>query len=117
MAAGLASASRILMARKPPVGTDYRQELSRAPLTAAFLIETAVLSSRAVSTGGEVKRLVAPCRINSLVFPFVRTRRRVESITDKPLPYARRHYQLTLCHYRGSLPLYFIWVSSVRALY
>jgi hypothetical protein len=53
MAAGLASASRILMAGKPPVRTDYRQELSRAPLTAAFLTETAVLSGRAVSTGGE----------------------------------------------------------------
>ena len=73
MAAGLASASRILMARKPPVGTDYRQELSRAPLTAAFLTETAVLSGYAVSTGGEK----APCRINSSVFLFLGTRRRV----------------------------------------
>jgi hypothetical protein len=53
MAAGLASASRILMARKPPVRTNCRQELSRAPLTTAFLIETAVLSGRAVSAGGE----------------------------------------------------------------
>jgi hypothetical protein len=53
MAAGLASASRILMAGKPPVGTDCRQELSRAPLTTAFLTETAVLSGRAVSAGGE----------------------------------------------------------------
>jgi hypothetical protein len=32
MAAGLASVSSILMAGKPPVGTDCRQELSRAPL-------------------------------------------------------------------------------------
>jgi hypothetical protein len=32
MAAGLASVSSILMAGKPPVGTNYRQELSRAPL-------------------------------------------------------------------------------------
>jgi hypothetical protein len=32
MAAGLASVSSILIARKPPVRTDYRQELSRAPL-------------------------------------------------------------------------------------
>ena len=53
MAAGLASASRILMAGKPPIRTDCRQELSRAPLTTAFLTETAVLSSRAVSMGGE----------------------------------------------------------------
>jgi hypothetical protein len=53
MAAGLASASRILMAGKPPVGTDYWQELSRAPLTIAFLIETAILSGCAVSVGGE----------------------------------------------------------------
>jgi hypothetical protein len=53
MVAGLASASRILMAGKPPVGTDYRQELSYALLTAAFLTETTVLSGRAVSAGGE----------------------------------------------------------------
>jgi hypothetical protein len=53
MAAGLAWASRILMAGKPPIGTDYRQELSRAPLTTAFLIETVVLFGRAVSAGGE----------------------------------------------------------------
>ena len=53
MAAGLASVSSILMAGKPPVGTNYRQELSRAPLTAAFLTGTAVLSGHAVSPGGE----------------------------------------------------------------
>ena len=53
MAAGLASVSSILMAGKPPIRTDCRQELSRAPLTTAFLIETAVLSGRAVSIGGE----------------------------------------------------------------
>jgi hypothetical protein len=53
MAAGLASVSSILIARKPPIGTDCRQELSRAPLTTTFLIETTILSSRAVSIGGE----------------------------------------------------------------
>ena len=51
--AGLALVSSILIAGKPPIGTNYRQELSRAPLTTAFLIETAVLSGRAVSMGGE----------------------------------------------------------------
>ena len=53
MAVGLALVSSILMAGKPPIRTDYRQELSRAPLTTAFLTETAVLSGRAVSMGGE----------------------------------------------------------------
>jgi hypothetical protein len=53
MAAGLASVSNILMAGKPLVGTNCRQELSYAPLTAAFLIETAILSDRAVFIGGE----------------------------------------------------------------
>jgi cation transport ATPase len=46
---GLALVSSILIAGKPLIRTNYWQELSRAPLTTAFLIGTTVLSSYAVS--------------------------------------------------------------------
>ena len=53
MAAGLASVFSILMAGKPLIRTNCRQELSYAPLTTTFLTGTAVLSGHAVSAGGE----------------------------------------------------------------
>jgi hypothetical protein len=81
MAAGLALVSSILMAGKPPIRTDYWQELSRAPLLLPNRDCRPFRLCR-LSRG----RSKAPCRINSLVFPFVRTRR---YITNKPLPYIR----------------------------
>ena len=57
MAAGLASVSSIQMAGKPPVGTDCRQELSRAPL---LLPDRDCRSFRSCRlSGGRVKRPVA----------------------------------------------------------
>jgi hypothetical protein len=76
----------------------------------AFLLETYHPSGHAVSAGGE-----KPYRINSsVVFPSLGMRRH---ITNKPLPYKERHYQLTLYHYRGSYRSYFIFYASGRALY
>ena len=72
--------------------------------------ETCRPSSYVVSAGGE-----KPYRINSsVVFPLLGIRRR---ITNKPLPYEERHYQLTLYYYRGSYCSYFVFYASGRALY
>jgi hypothetical protein len=57
MAAGLASVSSIQMAGKPPVGTDCRQELSRAPLLLPDRDCRPFRSCRL--SGGRVKRPVA----------------------------------------------------------
>jgi len=66
MAAGLALVSSIQMARKPPIGTNYRQELSYAPLLLPDRDCRPFRSCRL--SRGRVKRLIAPCRINSSVF-------------------------------------------------
>ena len=75
MAAGLALASRILMARKPPVGTDYWQELSRAPLLLPVRDCRPFRSCRL--SGGRVKRPVA-----SIVRCFPLSERGVVSPTN-----------------------------------
>jgi hypothetical protein len=108
MAAGLASVSSILMAGKLALsglttGRNY-------PVChRCFLSETCRPPGRAVSAGGEK----APCRIDSSVFSLCRNKascmvsyRQTSALCEK------RHCQLTLCHCRGSSPLF-----SVRALY
>jgi hypothetical protein len=75
MAAGLASASIILMAGKPPVGTDCRQELSRAPLLLPDRDCRPFRSCRL--SGGRVKRPVA-----SIVRCFPSSERGVVSPTN-----------------------------------
>jgi hypothetical protein len=86
MAAGLASVSSILMAGK----TTCRDWLPAGTISCATNYCFPDRDCRSFRScrlcGGRVKRLVAPCRIDSSVFPFVGTRRR---ITDEPLPCAR----------------------------